>query len=137
MKTQETFKKKSALTGVPPVKNYFLISTLLENFQLCISMVMKKAGHGSVPSNPTEKYKATFLASLNYFLSDYAQKNEDAGNLQEKVSPYGCSTCGKLFPYLYPFGDFQICISMVMKKAGHGSVPSNPTESAKQHFWHL
>ena len=35
---------------------------------------MKKAGHGSVPSNPTEKCKATFLASLNHFLSDHALK---------------------------------------------------------------
>ena len=53
--------------------------------------------NGYVPLNPTEKCKATFLASLNRFLSDYALKNEDAGNLQEKVSPYGCSTCDKLF----------------------------------------
>ena len=100
----------------------------LGNFQICTSIVMKKAGHESVPSNPTEKWKATFLASLNHFLSDYAQKNEDAGNLQEKVSPYGCSTCGKLFPYLYPFGDFQICTSMVMKKAGHSNQTGECTE---------
>ena len=33
MQTQETFKKKSALTVVPPVINYFLISTLLETFK--------------------------------------------------------------------------------------------------------
>ena len=97
-------------------------------------MVMKKAGHGSVPSNPTVKCKAIFLASLNDFLSDQALKNEDAGNLQEKVSPYGCSTCDKLFPYLYPLGNFQICTSIVMKKAGHGSVPSNPTEKCKATF---
>ena len=58
---------------------------------------MKKAGHGSVSSNPTEKCKIIFLASLKDFLSDYALKNEDAGNLPEKVSPYGCSTCNNLF----------------------------------------
>ena len=68
---------------------------------------MKKAGHGSVPSNPTEKCKATFLASLNDFLSDYALKNEDTGNLHEKIRPYGCSTCDKLFPYLYPLVFFS------------------------------
>ena len=54
-------------------------------------------------------------------------KNEYARNLQEKVSPYGCSTCDKLFPYLYPLGNFQICTSIVMKKAGHSSIPSNQT----------
>ena len=49
---------------------------------------MKKAGHGSVTSNPTKKCKAIFLASLNDFLSDHALKNEDAGNLQEKFRLY-------------------------------------------------
>ena len=58
---------------------------------------MKKAGHGSVTPNTTEKCIVIFLASLKDFLSDYALKNEDAGNLQEKVSPYGCSTCDNLF----------------------------------------
>ena len=90
-------------------------------------MVMKKAGHGSVSSNPTEKCKEIFLVCLKDFLSDYALKIEDTGNLQEKVSPYGCSTCDKLFPYLYPLGNLQICTSIVMKKAGHSSIPSNQT----------
>ena len=34
MKTEETFNKKSALTVVPAVINYFLISTLLETMYL-------------------------------------------------------------------------------------------------------
>ena len=80
-------------------------------------MVMKKAGHCSVPSNPTGEYTAIFMASLNNFLSDYALKNEDAGKLQEKKRPYACHTCEKLFLYLYPFETRQICTSMIMIKA--------------------
>ena len=60
-------------------------------------MFMKKAGHYSVPSNPTSEYTAIFLASLNDFLLDYAL---DAGNLQEKVRPQACPMCEKIFPYL-------------------------------------
>ena len=44
-------------------------------------MVMKKAGHCSVPSNPTGEYTAIFLASLNNFLLDYAL---DAGTFKIK-----------------------------------------------------
>ena len=42
MKTQETFKKKSALTGVPHVINYFLISTLLETFKYVPQWLWKR-----------------------------------------------------------------------------------------------
>ena len=96
----ETFKKKYGHTPVPCVRNCFLISNLSETRQICTSMNKKKAGHFSVPSNLTEKFRAIFLASLNHSLLIYVYKNEDAGNLLEKIWPYTCSTCEKLFYYL-------------------------------------
>ena len=50
-------------------------------------MVMKKAGHGSVSSNPTEKCKEIFLACLKDFLSDYALKIEDTKSALTVVPP--------------------------------------------------
>ena len=90
-------QEKTGCVAVGPVTNYLLISTLLETRQICTSMIMKKAGHFSVPSNPTAKCTAIFLASLNDFLLDYAL---DAGNLEEKVWPHACPMCEKIFPYL-------------------------------------
>ena len=54
---------------------------------------MKKAGHCSVPSNPTGECNAIFLASLNDFLLDYVLDMLDAGNLPEKVRPHACPMC--------------------------------------------
>ena len=42
--------------------------------------------------------------------------------------------CDKLFPCLYPFETCRICTSMIMKKAGHCAVPSNPTWKCKSIF---
>ena len=73
-------------------------------------MVMKKAGHFSVPSNQTGECTAIFLASLNNFLNNSLisilknrvmhLKYEDAGNFQEKVRPHTCPMSEKIFPYL-------------------------------------
>ena len=39
-------------------------------------MVMKKANHGSVTSNPTKKWKSIFMASLNDFLLETGQERD-------------------------------------------------------------
>ena len=73
MKTQETFVKKSGHTPVLCVRKYFLVSA----FWKLTNMVMKKAGHCSIPSNQTGECAAIFLPeicrpiSVN-FLSEYS-----------------------------------------------------------------
>ena len=47
---------------------------------------MKKAGHGSVPSNPTQKCKATFLTSLNNFFIRLCAKNMQTQETFKKKS---------------------------------------------------
>ena len=76
---------------------HFLKQTLLHLGSKYVPQWLWKRLAFSVFSNLTGKFRAIFLASLNNFLSDYALKNEDAGNLQEKIRPYPCHTCEKLF----------------------------------------
>jgi len=100
-------------------------------------MVMKKAGHCSVPSNQTGECTAIFLVSLNNFLSDYALKNEDAGNFQEKVQPHTCPMCEKIFPYLCLLETDKYVPQWLSKRLAIVLSLQTKLVTAQQYFWHL
>ena len=52
-----------------------------------------------------------------FSISSCDNKNEDAGNLQEKFWLYECATCDKRFPYLNSFKDCQIFTSVINEKS--------------------
>ena len=73
-----------------------------------------------------------------FFYLFMQQKNEDTGNLQQKLLPYECATCDKRFPYLYSFKDCQRCISVMNEKSLTWILSlKNLFEGATSYLWHL
>ena len=106
-------------------RKYFLIFAF-ENSQICTSMVMKKAGYCSVPSNPTGECTTIFLPSLNDFLLDYALRHREP-----------CPMCEKIFPYLCILETDKYVPKRLWKRLAIVLSLQTKLVSAQQYFWYL
>ena len=87
--------RKSLATCLSYVWENISLSLPFGNWQICTSMVMKKAGHCSVHSNQTGEYTAIFLASLINFLSDYVLKIGRGRNHSTQTNSFHSFDTGK------------------------------------------